>query len=515
MSAEERKRWWRLAATSVVGGGLAVVGWFEFLHSATAEPIPAPGVSLNEHANTEPGQWYRSPNPVSQTPAQNTGEIVRISATEPQYPATTGPVVPAIPSNTQTQIAPTAGPRSFDSGLVGNPSQLPSIPAIPDSGSVQPTAPIALPAIPSMNSQSIALPSGVENTPNLPAIPVPTPTMGIPAPPDSTSGIPGVPPSANLTSLTPPSKFPDTIQPIIPVQPDSSLPSRNEGITVKTENPPNGGWVQSFPNSPAALPVPGIGQTNIPTPGSIPVVPAIPVVGTNEGTYGKVADRPKATETTLPHSEKYSFPLPDPNRTKTVTSGDNTMFSFNQHTAALAVMGGLFLGPTAPMTALAKDDKGDIAELRNKVDDANKKLTDIQKDLQKLTELLNGRKDSQGFPVPSDPGVVAQLKILKDNLAIIEQDINKLKAQASTSLKPTTVTPVPEIKTGRGTVRIVNEYPIQISMVVNGTSYQIPPSKEVVVEVAAGDFTYQLLQSGASPTLSKIRDKESVTLRIK
>jgi hypothetical protein len=85
MSAEERKRWWRLAATSVVGGGLAVVGWFEFLRPVTAEPIPAPGVSLNENANAEPGHWYRSPNPVSQPPAQNTGEIVRISATEPQY----------------------------------------------------------------------------------------------------------------------------------------------------------------------------------------------------------------------------------------------------------------------------------------------------------------------------------------------------------------------------------------------------------------------------------------------
>jgi hypothetical protein len=261
--------------------------------------------------------------------------------------------------------------------------------------------------------------------------------------------------------------------------------------------------------------VPGIGQTNIPTPGSLPAVPAIPVVGTNESTYGKVADRPKAIETILPHSEKDTFPLPDPNRTKTLTSGDSTMFSFNQQTAALAVMGGLFFGPTAPMTALAKDDKADIAELRTKVDDANKKLTDIQKDLQKLTEMLNGKKDAQGFQIPSDPGVVAQLKLLKDNLAIIEQDINKLKSQASTSLKPTTVTPVPEVKTGKGTVRIVNEYPLQISMVVNGTSYQVQPSKAVDIEVTAGEFSYQLLQSGAAVTHSFIKDKETVTLRIR
>ena len=35
------------------------------------------------------------------------------------------------------------------------------------------------------------------------------------------------------------------------------------------------------------------------------------------------------------------------------------------------------------------------------------------------------------------------------------------------------------------------------------------------VEVPAGDFTYHLLQSGAAPTKSAIKDKETVTLRIK
>jgi hypothetical protein len=303
------------------------------------------------------------------------------------------------------------------------------------------------------------------------------------------------------------------------------LPSSNEGITVKTGKPtiatrgfyesPNGGWVQAFPNSPAALPVPGIGQTEIPTPGSAPVLPAIPVVGNNEGTYGKVADRPKAIETTLPHSEKYTFPLPDPNRTKTSTSGDNTMFSFQQHTAALAVMGGLFLGPTAPMTASAKDDISDVNKKLTDIQKDLQKLTDIQKDLQRMTETLYGKKDSQGYIIPSDPGIVEQFRALKDKLAIIEKDITDLKNKTSTSLKPTIVTPVPEIKTGRGTVRIVNEYPIQISMVVNGTSYQVQPSKAVDVEVTAGDFSYQLLQSGAAVTHSYIKDKETVTLRIK
>jgi hypothetical protein len=511
MTQEERKRWWRLAATAVVGGGLAVVGWVQFIHPATAEQIPTADVSFGDRSNAEPGQWYRSSNSISKPVAQSSEEIVRVSGTLPQNTNVNGPVVPTFPVNSEAPISPpagvyAAGPRSFDSGLVGNASQLPAIPAVPDPAAMPSAAPSPLPAIPSMSPLSVGPSSDGGNLPVLPVIPVPTPTMSNSLAPDLSPGITGVSPSTNLTPSTPPSKFPDTIQPIIPVQPDSRLPSRNEGITVKTENPQNGGWVQAFPNSPAALPVPGIVQP------SNPAIPSIPVVGNNEETYGKVVDRPKAIEGTLPHSEKYTLPLPVPNSTKTSTSGDNTMFSFHQQTAALAMIGGLFLAPT---NVGAKDDKTDIAELKTKVDEANKKLADMQKDLQKLTELLSGKKDAQGFVIPSDPGVVAQLKTLKDNLATIAQDLEKLKAQTSTSLKPITITPVPETKIGRGTVRIVNEYPVQISMVVNGTSYQVQPSKAVDVDVTAGEFSYQLLQSGAAVTHRPIKDKETVTLHVK
>ena len=64
-------------------------------------------------------------------------------------------------------------------------------------------------------------------------------------------------------------------------------------------------------------------------------------------------------------------------------------------------------------------------------------------------------------------------------------------------------------------MKVVNEYPVEISMVINDKSHRIAPGKVLEVKVPAGDFSYQLLQSGAAATRSAIKDKETVTLRIK
>lgn len=509
MTEAERKRWWRMAAAVVAGSGLAVVGWIEFIHPAIAEPVPKLTVALNDQPAVEPGKWYRSSNASGQPADQAIEDLIRISGSQPQNQVATGPTVPSVIPNIQIPIPPqpdtyTAGLRSYDSGLVGAGSQLPSIPNSP---------PKPFPVIPPLAAEPIGAPATLgppTASPAAPIIPVPIPTITNPA---NTGTGSGITPISNLTSSPPPLKFPDTNQPIIPVQADSNLPLRNEGITVKTENPSNGGWIQAFPSAPAELPVPGMGLPNIPAiPGSLPNLPSIPVANAGQ-TAGTLVDRPKATENSLPYSEKYTLTLPIPNSSKTFTSGDNTMLG-SQKIAALAVMGGLFLAPAPDATA--KDDKADIADLKAKLDTTNDKLTKIQEDLKKLTEMLNGRRDPQGFAIPTEPGIAAQLKALKDNLAIVEQGLNKLKeTTASSSLRPNTATPVVPVLTGKGIVRIVNEYPIEISMVVNGTSYKVAPSQVRDVEVPTGEFSYQLIQAGTAPTHSFIKEKESVTLRIK
>ncbi len=201
------------------------------------------------------------------------------------------------------------------------------------------------------------------------------------------------------------------------------------------------------------------------------------------------------------------------------------MNSLNQSIAA-ALLGGMLFAPATPVagapplpavpvpTRIAADDKADLAALKTQVEGVDRKLGEIQKDIKQLAELLNGKKDEKGFPLPSDPGIVAELKKLKDSLAAVETEMNKLKTQSS-SLRPPSTGSTTDTKAVKGTVRVVNEYPVQISIVVNGTSYRVAPSKSLDVEVPVGEFTYQLLESGAASTKSVIKEKELVTLRIK
>jgi seryl-tRNA synthetase len=149
---------------------------------------------------------------------------------------------------------------------------------------------------------------------------------------------------------------------------------------------------------------------------------------------------------------------------------------------------------------------------------ANDQLEDIQKQLKLLTEALKGRKDDLGVTSPYDRGLVADVKDLTNKLEDLSKQLDALKNKTSQSFRPNTTAPaapVVDAMAGKATVRIVNEYQVEISMVVNGTSYKIAPSKSYDVTVPAGDFTYQLLQTGSAPTRSQIKEKEFVTLRIK
>lgn len=196
---------------------------------------------------------------------------------------------------------------------------------------------------------------------------------------------------------------------------------------------------------------------------------------------------------------------------------------------AAALFGAMLVTPTTSTVAapplpavripsrIAADEKSDLAELKTKVESVDKTLKGLQDDIKQLADLLKGKKDKDGIPLPSDPGLVADLKKLKDSLAAVETEINKMKTQSS-SLRPplnsgSSTDPKPVAV--KGTVRVVNEYPVQISIIVNGTSYRVQPSKSLDVDVPVGEFTYQLLESGGASTKSFIKEKELVTLRIK
>jgi hypothetical protein len=265
------------------------------------------------------------------------------------------------------------------------------------------------------------------------------------------------------------------------------------------------------------------------------MVPAVPVGGAGGTQPGKVVDRPRQPDLPIPSTEKaYQLPT-EPSKSPAPAPGEATVLNLNRNIAAAVIGGVLFApahvnakppltvpNPVVPSLPTAADDKTEISELKKQLEASDKKLSDIQETLRLLNETLNGKRDKDGNPFPI-PGLVGQVKELKDKLKLLEDEVTKLKT--NTSLRPTTPTnppnpmtptsPVVDPKAGKGTVRVVNEYPVQISIVVNGTSYRVAPTKSLDIDVAAGEFTYQLLESGAAATRSVIKEKETVTLRIK
>jgi hypothetical protein len=233
-------------------------------------------------------------------------------------------------------------------------------------------------------------------------------------------------------------------------------------------------------------------------------------------------DRPKPSEPKFGTTDKFVFPIPVKPVTPepaVPTTRDDTMSTLSS-TAAFAVLGGAIFAiekanafpiVPAPGMLVKADEKLDIEKLKTDLAAANKKIEELEKDIKRLTELLTGKRDKTGILIdPNAPGAVDDVKALKDKIAALEKEISSLKTQ--TSLKPSVGAPPVARK---GIVRIVNEYPVEISMVVNAKSYQIAPGTKLDVDVPAGEFSYQLLQSGAGVTKSIIKDKETVTLRIK
>jgi hypothetical protein len=517
-----RKRWWRAVAIAAVGGGVIAGGWFGLVR-AKAQPEPLPAVP--------DGVWTRTTNPTpaptvaedrqSPAPAVSTVTVAPVSAVLPvPTPGTGSPVLPAVPVAPPGSVAVPAvppiepvgaGPRIPDAGLVGDKNTLPAVPAVPSlppaelpvlpappkSPEVKPVVPPV--AVPAPLTDMIPKPIATPPMPAIPPLPGATaepPKAPAPLPPVAPApGSPGVPPAPVLpypmevTPSLPPTKPTDPVQPVVPSLPDSGLKPTNPGNTLN------------------------------PTPS--PVAPAVPIAvpgGPGRETPGTPVDRPKPADSPFGPSDKFVFPLP---AQIGLHPREDTMLRINT-TAAFAFLGSALFAvehakavPTFPVPAVpvpGSTVKADPTpeQLKKDLDEANKKIGELEKQVKKLTELLTGKLDDKGFRLESDPGAIEEIKKLRNRIAELETDLKNLKTQ--TVQRPPIVPDAPKVK---GLVKVINEYPIDITIVINEKSYRVAPGNRLEVEVPVGDFTYQLLQSGAPPTKSVIKEKEPVTLRIK
>jgi hypothetical protein len=240
---------------------------------------------------------------------------------------------------------------------------------------------------------------------------------------------------------------------------------------------------------------------------------------------GVPVDRPKPPETPYEPTDKLRPVLPpfsDPHHR------DDAMLNLTT-SACFAFLGGALLaveqakalppvppvpGLTLPGIPVRADEpdklKKDLDEAKTKIEAANARIKALELLVEKLNEQLNGKKDADGFKLTSDPGAVEEIKRLKNRITDLEGELGRLRTQ--TALKPAVVPALP----GKGIVKIINDYPVEITMLINEKStYHVAPNTTLEVEVPTGAFTYQLLQSGAAPTRSVIKDKEVVKLRIK
>ena len=72
------------------------------------------------------------------------------------------------------------------------------------------------------------------------------------------------------------------------------------------------------------------------------------------------------------------------------------------------------------------------------------------------------------------------------------------------------------ISPGRGLVKLVNEYNVRVSMMVNGVSYPLGVNEVKTIEVPEGKLKYELVEfPNALGKETTIKEGETVTLRIK
>lgn len=477
-STVRRRRWWRAA---VVCGAAAAAGWAGV---ALAEPIKTP---LTPDTKVEPAVWTRSSASPPAAVVPVAGKLPPVSALPPE-PPTAGPRLPDLP------------------GVPPVKADLPAIPTLPAPTPV-PKARESAPEIP-------RLPEPKESAPQLPRLPEPPkvreaspeiPRLPEPPTPKAVEPTPvlPVPPPGDLAPPAPPAKSADPARPTPPTAPDLNLRPANPANSVNSE-------------APAVLPAPR--SLTAPPPTSEPVraaPPVVPTVPTGSGGALPAIPAPPVPPVRPPAAPVTAFPAAPTGtgRADPPTPGDTTMTPTLRHTALAAAMGALAFAPATaaalPTPAAEAQDKGARTN-DQKLEDLQADVRAINSTLKRLAEAIDGRRDDKGVPSPYDRGLAAEVKDLRDTVARLEKQLNELKT--STSLSPSR--PLDPLA-GRGTVRVVNEYPVDISILVNGTSYRLSPNEKRDILVPMGEFQYQLLTAGAGVTRSSIREKETVTLRIR
>lgn len=159
--------------------------------------------------------------------------------------------------------------------------------------------------------------------------------------------------------------------------------------------------------------------------------------------------------------------------------------------------------------AVKKDDLADLKATLNGIKDDITKLKATTKD---ADEAVFGKKDGKG--TGADAGLLARFAKMEDDLKRFEETLKRIEGRLNEMAKTSTSGFGPTAPT-RASVRIINDYQTDMTLILNRSSHRLAPGEIKTIEVPSGSYTYELLVPGGHPVTSALKDGETVTLRIK
>ena len=212
--------------------------------------------------------------------------------------------------------------------------------------------------------------------------------------------------------------------------------------------------------------------------------------------------------------------LPVVPATPTFAPGDTPMPALPIRQLVMSTVFGVALAvaPASPVAAQDKDDKKsppDLATIKTQLDQIQKDVKSLQEFRKNTDDAVYGKENSTAL---ADMGLIRRLSEIESQINRINETLKQINAKLGDAGKSTTSAfgpMLPGAAVGRGWVRIINDYPTEMSMIVNGRSHRVPAGQTVTVDVPPGSFTYELLHAGSNPTTTTVKEGETMTLRIR
>jgi hypothetical protein len=494
----------------IVGGLVAGAVLFGAFRGVKAQPVSSGTTADPFGALPVPALPPPDASPLPAAPIQQTGAVIPPVMTSP---------LPALPALPKADAKPEPGAQPVPP--TGAPSPLP--PVLPADSLPKP---VELPAAPKpveplpapkFDPAPAPLPAPTFTREPLPAPPVlppakidPIPDMKpvdpLPKPVEVAPVLPKPEPVLPKPAETPPVL--PKLEPVAPL-PADTLPRPVEiPQPVKPSDPPSYG----VPVKPENRLRPDAGPLTV-NPGPAPVGPETLPAPRKVGNETAPLPRPVVEESVTPTPKPdVVVPIAAP-----YTPGPTPM-TLSRHTVLSAVMGAALAAAPAFAADPPAADAEAIKAIQKEIADLKADVKLLKEQRNELNKQLNGIPESQR-KTPEEKGALIRMQEAEaaaEKMAAKVKELETSLTQKSVSEKLAVGGSGSGISPGRGIVKLVNEYNVKVSMMVNGTSYPLGVNEVKSIEVPEGKFKYELVEfPNAVAKETTIKEGETVTLRIK